>query len=163
YFGKSVAVVDPNPRPGGIAMSTAGIPTKALREGAIYLSGLGQSAFAAPAPGGQDVWSLLMERKAEVSDFLTKGVERNLTRHRVERSSGRARLLPGRRVAVRRADGSEALLEGKVVLLACGSRPKHLPEIPMDDPDVHDAETILRMDRAPGSLLVVGDGAAGCE
>ena len=32
YFGKSVAIVDPHPRPGGIAMSTAGIPTKALRE-----------------------------------------------------------------------------------------------------------------------------------
>src|SRR3989442_13786167 len=63
YHGKSVAIVDPSPRPGGIAMSTAGIPTKALREGAIYLSGLGQSAFAAPAPGGQDAWSLLAARK----------------------------------------------------------------------------------------------------
>ena len=49
YFGKRVAVVDPSPRPGGIAVSTAGIPTKTLREGAIYLWGLGQSAIVVAA------------------------------------------------------------------------------------------------------------------
>ena len=47
YFGKRVAVVDPSPRPGGTAVSTGGIPTKTLREGAIYLQGLGQSAIGA--------------------------------------------------------------------------------------------------------------------
>lgn len=59
YFGKRVAVVDPNPRPGGIAVSTAGIPTKTVREGAIYLSGLGQSANAMRA-ASQNPWPLLM-------------------------------------------------------------------------------------------------------
>ena len=54
YFGKRVAIVDSNPRPGGIAVSIAGIPTKTLREGAIYLSGLGQSANLLPAPSAQD-------------------------------------------------------------------------------------------------------------
>ena len=46
YFGKFVCVIDPCPRPGGIAVTTAGIPTKTVREGAVYLSGLGQSALA---------------------------------------------------------------------------------------------------------------------
>ncbi len=161
YHGKSVAIVDPSPRPGGIAMSTAGIPTKALREGAIYLSGLGQSAFAAPAPGGQDAWSLLAARKVEVSDFLIKAVERNLVRHRVERILGLARLLPGPAVEVTRPGAEPLRLEADVVLIACGSRPRHLDGVPMSDPDVHDVETILSIDRPPGSLVVVGDGSAG--
>ena len=63
YFGKRVAIVDANPRPGGIAVSIAGIPTKTLREGAIYLSGLGQSASPLPAPSTSDPWGLLMARK----------------------------------------------------------------------------------------------------
>jgi NAD(P) transhydrogenase len=163
YFGKSVAIVDPSPRPGGIAMSTAGIPTKTLREGAIYLSGLGLSAFAAPAPGGQDAWSLLMARKLEVSDFLIKAVERNLVRHRVDRILGRARLLPGPAIEVARPGGEPLRLETDSVLIACGSRPRHLDGVPMSDPDVHDVETILSIDGAPGSLVVVGDGSAGCE
>jgi NAD(P) transhydrogenase len=101
YFGKRVAMVDPNARPGGIAVSTAGIPTKTLREGAIHLVGLGQRmAGVAAAPSHQESWRMLMARKVEVSEFMTKAVERNLVRHRIDRIRGRAHLLPGRRVEV---------------------------------------------------------------
>ena len=163
YFGKRVAIVDPNPRPGGIAVSIAGIPTKTLREGAIYLSGLGQSASQLPAPSPQDPWRLLMARKVEVSEFMTKAVERNLMRHGIEQIRGRARLLPDRRVEVEAPSGERMVLQAQVVLLASGSRPRQLPGVPPDDPDVHDVESILGIERAPGSLLVLGGGAVGCE
>ena len=39
YFGKRVAVVEHTPRPGGAAVSTAGVPTKTLRETALYITG----------------------------------------------------------------------------------------------------------------------------
>ena len=163
YFGKRVAIVDPSPRPGGIAVSTAGIPTKTLREGAIYLWGLGQSAIGVPPASAQDSWRLLMARKLEVSEFMTKAVERNLVRHGIERIRGRARFLPGRRVEVEKAGGERVVLEADVVLLASGSRPRHPPGIPMDDPDVHDSESILEIEGAPESILVIGGGALGCE
>ena len=162
YFGKRVSIVDPSPRPGGIAVSTAGIPTKTLREGAIYLWGLGQNAFGTPA-NAQDSWHLLMARKIEVSEFMTKAVERNLVRHGIERICGHARLLSGRRVEVEKAGGERVVLEADVVLLATGSKPRYLPGIPMDDPDVHDSKSILGIDRAPESILVIGGGALGCE
>jgi len=93
YFGKRVAIVDPGARPGGIAVSTAGIPTKTIREGAIYLSGLEQSASAMTVASVQNPWPLLMARKLEVSEFMTKAVERNLVRHGIERIRGRAHFL----------------------------------------------------------------------
>src|SRR5262250_3089608 len=100
YFGKRVALVDLRSRPGGIAVTTAGIPTKTVREGAIYLSGLGQSAsFAAPT-SGQDPWPLLMRRKLEVSKLMTATVERNLVRHGIVHIEGRARFLSSRLVEV---------------------------------------------------------------
>src|SRR5262245_10220179 len=163
YFGKRVAVVDPNLRPGGIAVSTAGIPIKTLREGAIYLWGLGQSAIGVRPPSVQDSWRLLMARKLEVSEFMTKAVERNLVRHGIERIRGRARLLLGRRVEVEKFGGERVLLEADVVLIASGSRPRHLPGIPMDDPDVHDSESILGIEAVPESILVIGGGSLGCE
>ncbi|HYB44368.1 MAG TPA: FAD-dependent oxidoreductase [Candidatus Methylomirabilis sp.] len=163
YFGKRVAVVDPSPRPGGTAVSTGGIPTKTLREGAIYLRGLGQSAFGVTGPSARDSWRVLMTRKLEVSEFMTKAVERNLVRHGIERICGRARFLAGRRVEVEKAGGVRVLLDGDVVLLASGSRPHHPPGIPMDDPDVHDSETILGIEEVPESMLVIGGGALGCE
>jgi NAD(P) transhydrogenase len=163
YFGKRVAVVDPNPRPGGIAVSSAGIPTKTLREGAIYLCGLEQTASGMAVMSGKDPWRLLMARKLEVSEFMTRAVERNLVRHGIERICGRARFRPGPRVEVENPGGRRVVLEADVVLLASGSRSSHLPGIPMDDPDVHDSESILGIEGAPESILLIGGGSVGCE
>jgi NAD(P) transhydrogenase len=163
YYGKRVSIVDPSTRPGGIAVSTAGISTKTVREGAIYLSGLGQSASGVPAPSAHEAWPLLMARKVEVSELMTVAVERNLVRHGIERFQGRARFISPRQVEVEQVGAQRVLLEADVVLLASGSRPHHLPNIPMDDPDVCDSENILEIERAPESLLVIGSGATGCE
>src|SRR5262249_59733013 len=76
---------------------------------------------------------------------------------------GTAGLHAGGSVEVSSPKGEVAELEGGVILLACGSRPRHLDAIPPSDPDVHDSETILDIPHAPDSLVVVGDGAAGCE
>jgi NAD(P) transhydrogenase len=163
YFGKRVVVVDPRPRPGGVAVSTGGIPTKSVREGAIYLSGLGQSASAMRAANVKDPWPLLMARKLEVAELMTKAVERNLVRHGIDRVVGAARFLSGRTVEVAQPGGERVVLEADVVLLASGSQPRHPANIPMDDPDVHDSENILDIEHAPESILVVGGGAMGCE
>jgi NAD(P) transhydrogenase len=163
YFGKRVAVVDASPRPGGTAVSTGGIPTKTLREGAVYLRGLGQSALGGPPASAQDSWRVLMGRKLEVAEFMTKVVERNLVRHGIDRIRGQARLLPDRRVEVVRAGGEQVVLDAQVVLLASGSRPRHPAAIPMDDPDVHDSDTILGIAGPPDSILVIGGGVLGCE
>lgn len=163
YFGKRVVLVDLAARPGGIAVSTAGIPTKTVREGAIYLSGLGLSAELGTSPHPKDPWSLLKARKLEVSELMTKAVERNLVRHGIECIRGRAHLLSPGRIEVEKSEGGREVLEAEVVLLASGSRPRHLPELPMDDPDVHDSDNILEIAHAPKSLLVLGGGPAGCE
>jgi NAD(P) transhydrogenase len=163
YYGKRVCIVDSNSRPGGIAVSTGGIPTKAVREGAIYLSGLGQRAGSLPTVGGRDPWPLLMTRKIEISALMTAAVEQNLERHRIARVHGRARFLSSRQVEVEIAGAGREVLEAEVVLLASGSRPHHPAGIPMDDPDLRDSENILEIEQVPETLLVIGSGAAGCE
>ena len=42
YFGKSVAIVDRSPNPGGAGTNTGTVPSKTLRETALYFSGLRQ-------------------------------------------------------------------------------------------------------------------------
>lgn len=39
YFGKRVAVVESEPEPGGAAVHTGTLPSKTLRETALYVSG----------------------------------------------------------------------------------------------------------------------------
>jgi NAD(P) transhydrogenase len=39
YFGKRVGIVERSATPGGVPVSNAGIPTKTLRETALYITG----------------------------------------------------------------------------------------------------------------------------
>jgi NAD(P) transhydrogenase len=165
YFDKRVAIVEEASTPGGSAVTHAGIPTKTLRETALYITGFrkrdvyGMSLRVEPGAALER----LMSRTAEVVGALTDQVRRNIERHGIELIFGRASLGPDRTVVVRQEDGQERVLVAQVLLIATGSRPFHPPGIPMDDPDVHDSEGILRIDRIPRSMVVVGGGPVGCE
>ena len=164
YFGHRVAIVERSPVPGGIPVSTAGIPTKTLRETALYVTGFQQ----------RDVYGLslhldpestlerLMSRTAEVTATAQETVRRNIERHGITVFHGEAGLEPGRIVRVR-SGGAETTLEARAVLIAAGSRPFRPSGIPFDDADVHDSDEIIHLDRIPKTMVVVGGGPVGCE
>ena len=165
YFGKRVAMVDRAEDPGGSAVRNAGVPAKTLRETALYITGFrrrdiyGLSLQLDPALALQR----LMARTTDVIATRTESVRLNLDRHRVRQFRGQAKLLPGPAVLVRSHDGSERTLRADVVLVATGSRPLHPPDIPFDDPDVHDSESIIGLRAIPRSIVVIGGGPVGCE
>jgi NAD(P) transhydrogenase len=165
YFGKHVAIVERSPSPGGSAVSTAGIPTKTLRETALYVTGFhrrevyGVSLTLDP----DTTMAQLRGRTDQVIRTMTEAVRRNIERHGIQFVRGEARLGADRTVHVTGHAGEERLLESNVALIATGSRPFHPPGIPFDDPDVHDSETVFEIDRPFSSLVVVGGGAVGCE
>ena len=165
YFGKRVAVVERSPAPGGAAVSNASIPSKTLRETAMYITGFRR----------RDVYGLrlaldpeatlaqLRTRTAHVIETMTDAVRVNLERHAIEFVRGRARLESDRSVHVAGEASQERVLHGEVVLIATGSRPFRPPDIPFDGRDVHDSTTVLGIDRPFGSIVVVGGGAVACE
>lgn len=165
YFGKRVAVVERSDRTGGAAVRNAGIPTKTLRETALYVTG-GRKREVYGVSVGLDrdaAFDKLRERAAAVIDTMGDLVEANLARHGVTLVRGDARLAPGRTVVVTAPDGTVRELVADAVLLAVGSRPARPPGFPFDDPCVHDSETLLDLERPPERLAVVGAGAIACE
>ena len=164
YFGKRVAVVDRLSHPGGAPVAFTGIPTKTLRETALYVTGFrnrdvyGLSLELDP----ELVLQRLMARKSEVASTMARAVDENLKRHGIRYIQGEATIGPGRSVRVA-VDGGELSLEAEIVLIASGSRPLRPPTVPFDDPDVHDSEEVLQIRRIPGTMVVVGGGPVGCE
>jgi phytoene dehydrogenase-like protein len=53
YFGKRVAVMERSAVPGGTPASTGGIPTKTMREAALYLTGFRRRESCPPSSHGQ--------------------------------------------------------------------------------------------------------------
>ena len=164
YFGHKVAVVDRQARPGGAPVNSGGIPTKTLREAATYLTSFGKREIYGVGIGltpGLMV-ERLRARAAEVQEALGAAVRQNLERHNIEYVVGEATLGDGG-VAVTLPSGEEQMLEASVVLISTGSRPFRPAGIPFDDPDVHDSDTILDMDRIPESMVIIGAGPVGAE
>jgi NAD(P) transhydrogenase len=165
YHGKRVAVVDRAPRPGGATVNNAGIPTKALRETALYVSGFRKKEVYGISLqlDARIAFERLRTRAGEVSTVMSDAVRHNLERHRIELVQGQARLAPGGEVRVASDGAPERRLRAEVVLIATGSRPLRPPNIPFDDPDVVDSEGILAFDQPFRSAVVVGGGPVGCE
>lgn len=165
YFGHSVAIVEREPYPGGAPVHTGGVPTKTLREAALYITGFRQRDVY--GVGLQidpyDALQRLRHRTAQVTETMTAAVTANIARHGIELIHGSASIEPGRSVRVALPDGSSRLLTAGVILIATGSRPAHPPGIAFEDPDILDSETVLQIDRPFQSMVVIGGGPVGCE
>jgi NAD(P) transhydrogenase len=163
-FGKRVALVECKADPGGACVHTGTLPSKTLREAALELTGFVQRKLH-----GLDVRldkgtavPRLMSRKDAVRTSEVTRIRRNLTDHKVEILGGSAAFVGDHCLEVTSSTGTRRLTTA-VALLATGSNPFRPREVPFDDPDVDDSDTILDMDVLPERLTVIGGGVIGCE
>jgi len=163
YFGKKVALIERTSRLGG-AVATTAVPSKAMRETALYLSGLhGRDLHGLQVKyDGTITVDAFMHRGRVVRDALGEWVSANLARHHVDVFRGNASFVDAHTVHLAGEDGP-MLLQGQIILIATGSRPIRPATIPFDDPRVYDSDTVLEMARLPRSLTIIGGGTIGCE
>jgi len=164
YFGKRVAIIEREAQPGGAAVHTGTLPSKTLRETALFLSGYRQLDLYGVTVEVSPHLAVakLIARKDAVRELETARIIENLRAHGVEQIRGQARFLDAATVEVV-ADGSARELSAEAFLIATGTHPFRPSHIPFDDPDVHDSNDILGIDRLPTSLAVLGGGVIGCE
>jgi NAD(P) transhydrogenase len=165
YFGKRVALVERAPYLGGAAINTGTLPSKTLRETALYFSGLRQRGlFGIDYSLKEDLTvGLLMHREQAVVQNERRIVQANLDRHRIEVVQGEARLTDAHTVRVRLQTGGERDLTAGIVLIATGSSPFHPDGISFDLKVIHDSDSILHTERIPKTMVVVGGGVIGSE
>jgi NAD(P) transhydrogenase len=164
YFGRRVAIVERASNPGGAGVHTGTLPSKTLRESALYLSGYRNRELYGIAvqlePGA--TLPVLMARKAAIAQTESERIVANLKRHGVDYFYGHGRLTGPHDVEVATANGA-IQLHGEYLLIATGSRPFRPNAIAFDDPRIHDSDEILSIERLPSSLAVLGAGVVGCE
>jgi len=164
FFKKRVLVIESEPDPGGAAVHTGTLPSKTLRETALYLSGYRSRELYGVAVELDPKATLqhLMSRKNAIADAESGAFRNNFQRHHVEYVRGRGRLVDAHTVAITSQEG-ERRVTGEFILIATGSKPFRPPDIDFDDPWIHDSDEILTIDSIPTSMLVLGAGVIGCE
>ncbi len=164
FLGKRVAIVERSMRVGGTGINTGTVPSKTLREAALYYSGLRQRGLY-----GID-YSL--KKNMSVADFMHREhivienehriIEDNLSRHDITLIHGEASLKDAHVVQVASPSG-EKDIHGDVILIATGSSPFHPAGIPFGGNLIYDSDSILHLNRIPKTMAVVGGGVIGTE
>ena len=164
YFGKRVAVIERAPYLGGSCINTGTVPSKTLRESALYFSGLKQRGLHGIDYSLKENLTVhdFMHHEREVVEMERRRVQKNLELHRIELLHGQASFEDSHTVTVSGTNGVRRL-HGEIILIATGSKPHRPPEIAFDDVHTFDSDTFLQMERIPKSLAVIGGGVIGCE
>ena len=163
-FGKRVALIEAHSEPGGAAVHTGTLPSKTLRETAIFLSGYRQSELYGMTTEVDPAFAVrqLLARKNAVRKLEVARIRWNLDRNGVRCFEGSASLVDGHTVALATPAGAHAIT-AQILLIATGSEPYRPADIPFDDEDIDDSDTILLIDRLPKKMVVIGGGVIGCE
>lgn len=164
YYGKRVLVVERELEPGGAAVHTGTLPSKTLRETALYLSGYHARELYGVAVELDPTATLqrLMSRKAAIAAAESNAFRENFVRHGIEYQRGRARFVDAHTVAIQGAE-AERIVSAEYILIATGSKPHRPADIDFASTLIHDSDEVLTIDCIPKSLTILGGGVIGCE
>ncbi|HEV3269803.1 MAG TPA: Si-specific NAD(P)(+) transhydrogenase [Candidatus Rhabdochlamydia sp.] len=163
YFGYKVAIIEKEELFGGAGTVTGTLPSKTLRETALYFSDkLEKGLYGIDRTFSHEAsMTDFMYRKNLVKDSSSEEIFHNLSRHHVSIFYGVASFEDAHTIHVQGKDPIS--LFGEHIIIATGSYPYHPENIPFDHKRVHDSDTILQLTRHPSSLCIVGAGVIGCE
>jgi NAD(P) transhydrogenase len=164
YFGKRVAIIEHSDNVGGSCINTGTVPSKTLRESALYFSGLKQRGLYGIDYSLKENLTIqdFMHHERDVVEMERKRILKNLALHHIELIHGRASFEDAHTISIK-GSGGDRQLQADVILISSGSKPHRPPEIAFDDERVFDSDTFLLMHRIPSSLAVIGGGVIGCE
>src|SRR3984893_16027009 len=140
------------------------IPSKTLREAVLYLSGFRQRTFYGRGYVLKDriAMSDLIFRAQAVMAREVEVIKSQLRRNYVTIFEGDACFVDANTLEVKSDEGSQ-LVRGQHVLIACGTRPAHSADIPMDGHRIFDSDQVHCLEEIPRDLIVVGAGIIGLE
>jgi NAD(P) transhydrogenase len=161
---KKVAIVDRDRLIGGVCVHTGTIPSKMLREAILYLSGFRQRTFYGRGYVVKDriAMSDLVFRAQAVMTREVEVIKAQLRRNYVDTFVGDARFKDPHTVEIHNEDGVQ-LVHAEHVIIACGTRPAHNAEIPIDGKRIFDSDQVNDLEEVPRELIVVGAGIIGIE
>ena len=163
-LGKRVALVDRTEMVGGVCIHTGTIPSKAIREAVLHLTGLGVRALYGDSyTVKQDITiGDLLYRAQHVVRTEVDVIRNQMRRNGVTMFYGTAAFVDPHTLRVSHGEQS-AEVRGHHVLIACGTEPARPANVPFCPGRVIDSNELLTIERLPRSITIVGGGVIGVE
>src|SRR5512145_615273 len=164
--GRRVAVVERAHVVGGNRVLWGTIPSKTLRESAVFFRQLTKLRLhGIRYEVGQEVTVAdFMQRERAVVQRELDLINQSLGRYTVEVVRGHGRFAGPHAMAVTPPGGADIrTLTADFFVIATGSRPNRPDDVPFDGETVFDSDTILQLPRMPKTMTVLGAGVIGIE
>jgi dihydrolipoamide dehydrogenase len=157
-LGKRVALIETD-KVGGTCLHRGCIPNKAL----LHAAGIADQARESAKFGIKTTFDGIempgvLSYQDSVVGRLWKGLQSTIASRKIDTIIGDGRLVSPTSVRV-----SDTVYEADHVVLATGSEPRSLPSLDIDSTRVITSDDALRLDRVPGSVIILGGGVIGVE
>lgn len=164
-LGKSVIVIEKDKEPGGASLNSGTIPSKALREAILDLTGFNERNFYGKQFKLREVFLndltfRLHKILAEERELVLKQFRKN----NIHLLTGHAEFIDRKNILVKDSTSNPIFkIRSEYVLIATGSSPRDPHNIPFDGKVIIDSTALINLDYVPKSMIVVGGGIIGSE
>jgi dihydrolipoamide dehydrogenase len=157
-------------RVGGAGVTNGALSSKTwwelARETSLFRKSLKRFNIEVPSVNYKEIQSEIRkavdERMSMLEDhihLMHDSAHANLLSFKI----GNARLIGQHEIEIDNGGFHREVVHADYIILATGSRPRYLPELPIDEKIVMTSEGIENMDDFPESMVIVGAGVIGCE
>lgn len=157
---------------GGTCLHRGCIPTKALLRSAEIADTMNKAdAFGIETKQTHTInFQKINQRKQEIIDKLYQGVQQLVSKNKIKVVQGTGVVMgpsifspvSGAVIVTNEASEEEVFLPKKLII-ATGSSPKELPEIPFDEENILSSDSLLALEKLPESIAIIGGGVIGSE
>lgn len=167
-FKKKVLLVERG-KVGGAGVTNGALSSKTWwelsREASAFRKSLKRYNIQIPTISYKEIQSevhkAVSERKGMLEEHMRE-LRNSPYANLLEFKTGEARLLSQHEIEISNGTRKEKVYAENIIL-ATGSRPRNLPDLPIDEKIVMTSEGIEEMEDFPESMVIVGAGVIGCE
>jgi dihydrolipoamide dehydrogenase len=165
-FGKKVALIEKN-KVGGAGIFNGALSSKTLWELSESYKNTRHTGYGYTVHDCELSYSAVInEMHRAVGEKYTQLREQINYFKRKElltEFQGHGKLLNKNEIEITLADGSTEIIWAENIVLAIGSRPRYLPNIPIDEKTILTSDGIASLPEFPKSIVILGAGVIGCE
>lgn len=169
-LGKNVVIIEQD-KLGGTCLHRGCIPSKSLlRSAELFAEMKNSESYGIETDGVRLSFGKVQERKNGIVDKLHQGVQYLMRKNKITVVEGRGRVIGpsifsprSGAVAVELPDGEMETVVPAHLIIATGSRPRHLPGLEPDGIHILTSDHALELEELPSSIMIVGGGVIGAE
>jgi dihydrolipoamide dehydrogenase len=160
--GASVAIIEKD-FIGGTCLNYGCIPSKTLLASAhVLLAAKNADTMGINIASATPNWHKIQTRRENIITDLRKAMTASLKITKTKWFQGQAVVTSPNRLKIE-TNGSISEIHADKIIIATGSEPIQLAEIPFDSKIIISSKEALSLEQIPKSMVVVGGGVIGCE